>query len=152
VGCLYFYVKNIDKNRLFIKQLEDIDREFNEDIIKEAVLDFILCEIEITHFITDTSGNYLTRTDFEDFEEKCEDSWNKIKRKFIHNKINTYGEEELNVIACKIYDAIMSDLRLEFLDCYGFNDNNKYIQNGTFLKLSDEPRIGWNPEWEKKYK
>lgn len=144
--------KNIDRKQIYIRQLEEIEREFNEDIIKEAIMDFILCDIEITHLITNPDGNSLTKNDFEEFEKKCEDHWNRIKRKHIKNKISSYNDEELNIIACNIYDEIMSDLKLDFQDYFGFNDSNKYLQNGTFLKLSDRPKIGWHPEWEKKYK
>jgi hypothetical protein len=46
----------------------------------------------------------------------------------------------------------MNDIKLEFSDGLSFNTNNEYIRNGSFLKLSDIPTIGWHPEWETKYK
>jgi len=46
----------------------------------------------------------------------------------------------------------MKELSLQFDEAYSFSDSTRYIQNGTFLKLSDIPEIGWHPEWENRYK
>jgi hypothetical protein len=136
----------------YIQQIEDIERDIDdkEDIIKDAVLDFILSDIEISHLIT--SANSLTKPDYEDFKELCIEAWKKVKRTHAPKDTSKYTEEEQNNIAIKIFDEIMLEVKLDFMDTFNFDSSNKYIQNGTFLRLSNEPKIGWNPSWKKKYK
>ncbi|RYM34763.1 hypothetical protein ERX46_05155 [Brumimicrobium glaciale] len=135
----------------YIQQIEDIERDIEdkEEIVKDAVMDFILCDIEISHLIT--SMNTFTKPDYEDFKESCIDIWKKVKRKHAPKDKSHYSDEEQNNIAIKIFDEIMLDVKLDFMNTFDFNNSNKYVQNGTFLKLSNEPKIGWNPSWIKKY-
>lgn len=145
-------INKINKNELFIKQLEEINREFNDEIIRRAIIDYIMCDIEITYLITNVNGTILTRSDFEEFQEKCEDKWNDIKKKHIRKSFDKYSDDEIIEICSNIYDEIIGEVKVSFQDTYDFNDNDRYIQNGTFLKLSNIPKIGWHPQWELKYK
>lgn len=145
-------IGEVNRNQLFIKQLQEIERPFNDEIIKDAIIDFILADIEIAYLITNKNGTFLTKYDFKDFEDRCEDKWNNIKKKHIRKNIEAHSNEELSIVACNIYDEIMQDVILEFQDSEKFNDSNRYIQNGTFLRLSNSPKIGWRPDWEKLYK
>lgn len=144
--------QSVDKNQTFIKQIDDIDRFQKNEIIEEAIIDYLCRDIEIAHLIKSSSP--LTREDFEKFEENCIKKWKEILRKHVTKpNIQDYSLDELNQISITIYDEVMIDLKMSFQDDFGiFNDSNKYIQNGTFLSLSDVPLIGWNPQWEKKYK
>jgi len=142
-----------NRDEIYIKQIDDINRFEKEEIIKNAILDFVYCDIEITRLILNEDCNTITKVDYEEFENSCELSWSKIKRKhIIKPNLNQYTDEELNEIGCKIYDEVIVDLRLKFQDNWEFNDSIKYIQNGTFLKLSNVLKIGWYPKWEEKYK
>lgn len=143
--------KTIDYTEIFIRQLQDIDRNEDEksDIIKDAIIDYIFCDIEITNIIT--NNNNFTKHDFEQFEERCEEEWKKIKRVIIRYNLDKYQDFELNDFAIQIFDNIMNDLQIEFTEYFGFNNFNRYIQNGTFLKLSNMPKIGWHPNWKSKY-
>lgn len=145
-------IDNVNKNELFIKQIEDIERPFSDRIIRDAILDYIMSDIEITYLITNKKGTIITKSDFEEFQDTCEHKWNIVKQKYIRKSFDKYSEDELVEISCNIYDEIMNELKVEFQDSYSFNDTNRYIQNGTFLKLSNIPRIGWHPLWEIKYK
>lgn len=142
---------NETRNDTYIQQIEDIERdeEDKEDIIKNAILDFVLSDIEISYIIT-TSNNF-TKPDYEDFKDSCFNTWKKVKRKHAPLNQNKYSENEQNTIAIKIFDEIMDEVKLNFIDNTNFNNSNIYIQNGTFLSLSDEPKIGWIPSWKKKY-
>ncbi len=144
--------QSINKDQTFIKQILDIDRFQKNEIIEEAIIDYLCRDIEIAHLINSSSP--LTREDFKKFEENCIKKWKNIHRKHITKpKIQDYTIEELNQISITIYDEVMTSLNMSFQDDFGiFNDSNKYIQNGTFLSLSDVPVIGWHPEWERKYK
>lgn len=148
-------ISNIDFNKrdeIYIKQIDDIERYEKEEIIKKAILDYVYCDIEITRLIINKDYSILTKLDYEEFEKTCEETWNDIKRKHIHKDLIKYSNEELNEIGCKIYDEIIFELKLKFQDNWEFNDSIKYIQNGTFFRLSNLPKIGWNPKWEEKYK
>nr|WP_315160862.1 ABC-three component system protein [uncultured Flavobacterium sp.] len=144
--------QSINKDQTFIKQILDIDRFQKNEIVEEAIIDYLCRDIEIAHLINSSSP--LTREDFKKFEENCIKKWKNILRKHITKpKIQDYTIEELNQISITIYDEVMTSLNMSFQDDFGiFNDSNKYIQNGTFLSLSDVPVIGWHPEWERKYK
>jgi hypothetical protein len=141
-----------NRDEIYIKQIDDIERYEKEDIIKKAILDFVNCDVEITRLIVNKDYSIITKLDYEDFEKSCEGAWNDIKRKYIRKDLSKYTDDELNEIGCNIYDAIIVDLRLKFQDNWDFNVSTKYIQNGTFLKLSNSLKIGWNPKWEDKYK
>tara|TARA_B110000967_G_C18893017_1_gene568643 strand:- start:2623 stop:3846 length:1224 start_codon:yes stop_codon:yes gene_type:complete len=140
------------RNDTYIQQIEDIERDEDDkdDIIKEAILNFILCDIEISHIIT--TSNTLTKPDYEDFKELCFETWKKVKRKHAPLDLSNYSETDQNNIAIKVFDEIMNEVKLSFIENFNFDNSNKYIQNGAFLQLSDEPRIGWVPSWKKKYK
>lgn len=143
---------NVNKEDIYIKQLSDINRnrEAKEDIIKDAIMDFILCDVEITHNII--HNKLLTKNDFIEFEEKCYNKWKEVRRRHVIKEIEEYSNEELNEIAIKICDEILLEVKLNFQESLPFDYNNKYIQNGTFLNLSNKPIIGWNPDWKNLYK
>jgi len=143
-------LSSINRNDIYIQQIEDIDRFEKEEIIKKAILDFIYKDIEMVYQIKNSPT--LTKNDFEKFETKCQEYWSDIKRKHIKKKLENYNSDELNNLAICIYDEIMLNLKLDFQDTWGFNDSNKYIQNGTFLSLTNVLKIGWHPDWEKIYK
>lgn len=142
----------IDYNSLYIKQIEEIERndEDKQEIIKNAIVDFILRDIEVTYLIS-KDNSQITKYDFEEFEKKCEEKWKEVRRQIIKRNSSQYSEEELNDFAITVYDKVMIELEIKFQDYFGFNDMNRYIQNGTFLSLSNLPKIGWHPEWKKKY-
>lgn len=145
-------INRVNKNELFIRQIEEIDRPYNDEIIRDAILDYIMSDIEISYLITNKNGTIVTKSDFEEFQEKCLEKWNEVKRRYIRKAIDRYSDDELIGISCSIYDDVMHQIKVDFQDSYTFNVANRYIQNGTFLKLSNVPKIGWHPDWESKYK
>jgi hypothetical protein len=143
-------IKSINRNRLFIKQIEDIERFEKDEIIETAIIDFLCRDIEMNYLLQNSS--LLTREDFLNFEKKCIEKWKETRRSIItKSNIEEYSQDEQLDIAIKLYDEIMVKIKMDFKDNFGFKDSNKYIQNGTFLSLSDRPMIGWIPNWEKKY-
>lgn len=136
---------------LFVRQIEDINRRIDakERIIKSAILDFIYSDIELSYIVT---KGHFTETDFDEFLKHCQESWQMCFDEYIVKEIDDYSDDEKNSLAVKIYDTIMNKIEIKFKTGYDFNPNNKYIRNGSFLKLSNYPIIGWHPEWEKKYK
>ncbi|WP_417609301.1 hypothetical protein [Owenweeksia hongkongensis] len=143
---------NQTRNDTFILQIEDIERDEDDkkEIIKEAIFNFILSDIEISYVIT--KSNTFTKPDYEDFKEECYNNWKKLKKKHAPHDPKKYSASEQNDIAIKIFDEIMDEIKLSFIEDFNFDNSNKYVQNGTFLQLSNEPKIGWIPSWKEKYK
>lgn len=143
----------IDSKRknLFVKQIDEINRrqDAKERIIKNAIIDYIYRDIELAYIIE--KGDF-TKEDFEEFLEECCISWQEIFDSIVKKEISEYSETEKNDMAITIYDKVILEVELKFKGGYSFTTSNKYIKNGTFLKLSDTPKIGWHPEWEIKYK
>ena len=138
------------KDALFVKQIKDLvwRKEAKENAINDAILDFIYSEIELKSIID--IGDY-TSQDFIEFTELCRKKWEEWYDNLITKEIDDYSEPEKNELAVSLFIQIMRQIEIKFNQNYQFTDNTKYIQNGIFLKLSDEPQIGWHPEWENKY-
>lgn len=145
-------VGQMDRSMLYIRQIEDIDRndEHKEEIIEKAVMDFIFCEIEMAHLIK--TKNVITQTDYEEFQGRCLEKWKTICRQHLLHNVSSYTEQELNDMAIRIFDQVMDSINVEFTGAISFDYTNKYIQNGTFLNLSNIPSLGWHPNWKTKYK
>lgn len=145
-------VNNYKRNgALFVRQISDISRneESKERIIEDAINDFICSEIELKDIIEE--GNY-TEQDFKEFSSICAKKWQKYADTIILEELSEYSDREKNSLAVKIFDFIMNEINLKFDDTHSFHENTRYIQNGTFLKLSDIPEIGWHPDWKTRYK
>lgn len=142
----------IDKHRkeMFVKQIEDINRrkEIKDTIIKNAIIDFINSDIELAYIIK--KGDY-TEIDFNEFLGQCQAAWWTCFSERVLKENDEYNEEEKNSIAIAIYDKIMNNIEIKFKADFSFNTYNSYIRNGSFLKLSNSPTIGWRPDWETKY-
>ena len=138
------------KTELFVKQLEDIDRREDAKmrIIDDAILDFLYCDIETRYIIQ--KGNY-TDKDFEKFLENCKDAWEKCFDENVIEELENYDDKQKNSMAIAIYTAVMDKLEIKFKNQHEFNPDNRYVRNGSFLKLSNIPTIGWHPEWKTKY-
>lgn len=138
------------QTELFVRQIEDIERnrEAKERIIEEAILDFLYCDIETRYVIKE--GNY-TQKDFEKFRESCKDAWQKCFDENVIDEIESYDKKQKNTLAINIFTSVMNKIEIKFKNEFEFNPDNRYIRNGSFLKLSNIPEIGWHPEWHIKY-
>jgi len=136
---------------LFVKQIEDINRngKAKERIIKEAILNYIYSDIELSYVIT--KGDF-TKTDLDEFYNLCFESWQTCFDEIVIDEIENYSEIEQNNLAILIFDKVMNNIDIKFKANCSFTPANKYVRNGSFLKLSNIPTIGWHPDWETKYK
>jgi hypothetical protein len=143
---------NQTRNDTYIQQILDIERDADDkdEIIKDAILNFILSEIEISHLIS--KSNTFTKPDYEDLKDECYRIWKRVKKKYAPLDTKSYSETDQNAIAIKIFDEIMDDIKIKIVEDFSFDSSDKYVQNGAFLRLSDEPKIGWIPSWKEKYK
>lgn len=138
------------KDALFVKQIKDLvwRKDAKEKAMYDAIIDFIFSEIELKSIID--IGDY-TAKDFNDFMQMCEKKWSEWYDIIVLKEINEYTEEEKDKLAIELYLKIMKEIQIQFGSNYQFTENTKYVQNGTFLKLSDNLQIGWHPEWKLKY-
>lgn len=139
------------QHELFVRQIEEIEwrQDVKERKVRTAILEFIYHEIELKYVID--KGDY-TAPDFDIFLKTCRDAWQRIFDRHFPLELEKYTPAERHDIARTIFDNIMNDLQLEFKDGFCFTTDNAYMRNGSFLKLSNIPTIGWHPEWEAKYK
>ena len=157
VNAIFRAKKNIDilpidfeakKDEIFVKQINclTINEKSKQHFIRNSIEDFIRYEIEHTHIIS--IGN-LTKEDFNDFLQNCKSEWENHFHSKITKEINEYSDNELNELGINIFTYIINDLKINFKYDISFNVENVYVKNGTFLKLSNIPEIGWHPNWEK---
>ena len=142
---------NKKRTELFVKQIEDIQRrqEAKERIISTAIHDFIYADIEVSYIVK--KGDF-TEQDFIEFLDKCQNTWQSKFDEIVIKEIEQYNDEDKNSLAIQIFDSIMGDVEIKFKDGFSFTTNNQYLRNGSFLKLSNHPNIGWCPDWINKYK
>lgn len=140
------------RGELFVKQIELISRrpDAKDRTIKNAIEDFIRFEIEHAYLINEIGD--FTKEDFNKFIGLCYEEWQSYFDDKVVHDIAEYNDDEKNQLAIDIYSFIMKRLNINFADDYGFNTNNVYIKNGSFLKLSNIPMIGWHPDWEEHFK
>lgn len=139
------------KKELFVTQIQDIKRNSDSKSrkIENAVLDFLYHDIEMTHII---SKGELTELDFDEFKTSCKERWQSFFDSKVTKDLEEYNEDDKNSISIVIFDSIMDNIEVKFQEGFSFTSSNRYIHNGTFLKLSNIPEIGWHPEWKTKYK
>ncbi len=138
------------RSELFVRQIEDIKRrkDAKEKKVEEAIINFLYHDIEVSHILK--KGN-ITKVDFDEFREKCKKRWETCFDSHVKQEIEEYTEDQRNELAISIYDEIMDNIEVKFMEDHSFNADNRYIHNGAFLKLSNLPEIGWHPEWKSKY-
>ena len=66
-------------------------------------------------------------------------------------KTSSYSEEEKVSMALNLYNSIIDQMNVPFSQSFDFTYENRYIQNGTVFKLTDEPIFGWHIDWKLKY-
>ena len=140
------------RSELFVKQIELISRrpDAKDRTIKNAIEDFIRFEIEHAYLINEIGD--FTKEDFNKFIDLCYEEWQSYFDDKVVHDIAEYSDDEKNHLALDIYSFIMKKLNINFADDYSFTTNNVYIKNGSFLKLSNIPMIGWHPDWEEHFK
>lgn len=136
------------KDEVFVQQINllNINNKSKEHFIRKSIEDFIRYEIEHTHIIS--TGN-LTKEDFIDFLENCKTEWEDHFYSRITKEIHEYTETELSQLGFGIYTYVINDLKIKFKYDISFDIENMYVKNGSFLKLSNIPEIGWHPNWKK---
>lgn len=141
-----------NEEEVFVKQLNKLAtrKDLKERMIKRAIEDFIRYEIEHTYMITEIGE--FTQEDFLDFLNQCYEQWQNCFDDKVRHDLSEYSEKEKNEIGLDIYNYTINVLKLNFKNDFFLVPDNEYIKNGSFLKLSNIPEIGWHPDWEKEFK
>lgn len=141
------------EEQIFIKQLIDLGEL---DTTSPDILEFTTQMLEVLNYLTDWKDNYhVLPIEILGFESDSFLLWkNEFASKYrsIKNKINA-GE------TCASLETEIKQLALDLLDYMkrqnisiaGENLGIK-LSNGYCYSLSNEPKIGWHFDWEKKYK
>ncbi len=135
-------------DRLFVQQIDVIDRYKKSEFILEAINDFLCYEKEEMRI---ANMGTITSSDFQKFIDNNQKRWKNVFLSKVTNDPEQYSDTDKNKIAIDIYDTTMN-LNIKFKDVYDINISNRYIKTGSFHKLADIPEIGWSPNWEKKFK
>lgn len=135
------------KDEIFVKQINILktNDKFKKFFVRNAIEDFLRYEIEHTYLID--KGN-LTKEDFMDFLNVCKEKWEEYFYRLINKELDNYSDEKMNELGIDVFTYIINILQVNFKNDISFNTDNIYIKNGTFLKLSNIPKIGWHPNWE----
>jgi len=129
--------------QIFIKQLVDIgeiQEENDEELMAKYTQFMLMVKISLEYW--HQKGD-LTGEEIDNFNKEAKIRWeNKFRSKY--RRQNT---SDSNDIALEILD----DLRTERLNI-GLQQMETDFSNGEYYYLSDKPEIGWQHDWEIKYK
>jgi hypothetical protein len=129
-------------DRIFVKQLELIEHPDKQNILLDAIDDFLCSESERTRL---TLKGDIDREDFNDMDDSSRERWKEVfRRKQTQLKL-IVDETALSILAYEIYDNTISGYIAEIK---GYRTQG-YLTKGSFHKLSDQLEIGWHPNWEK---
>lgn len=136
--------------QIFIQQLMDVE-DINEND-KDLVVDYTRKKFDYINNIQDAIKN--NEVSDAEIESTRNDAYRIWQEKFRYYMKHARIEDEKDIIdrATKLLHEIRGE-KLEFIE----QTLDNYFSNGCFYYLSDkdtehEPRIGWRPGWEDKYR
>lgn len=139
--------------QIFIKQLIDIGEI---DANSKEIIGYTAHMLEATNRLQNWIDNYdILTTELNIFKEDSHLQWdNEFKSKYrsIKGKISagdtvTNLESEIKALALDLFDH----MRKQTVSIDSENLGTKF-SNGYYYSLSNEPKIGWHFDWERKYK
>lgn len=141
------------KSQTFIKQLIDIGETFESDT--DDILRYTTAMLKTFNSLNDWKDNGdILSTQIIAFDEDAIFIWNRIfkdRYRDYKSKINRGEILHDEILIKQIAIECMSEVRKEKLKLKN-DELNEELSNGQFYILSNEPRIGWHIDWEKKYK
>ena len=138
------------KSQVFIQQLMDVKDIVDGD--DDDIVYYTNAKLDYTNNISEALKDYdVTRQDVDAVQNDAYHFWHD-KYKFYIRPVDKHDEDKIIEGA----RMLLNDIRGQKIDFNGGQLEN-YFSNGCFYYLSDkdethEPRIGWRPGWEEKYK
>lgn len=143
------------EEQLFIKQLEDIevisktDDDYQEQIIKRTIAKLLIYnnleQWKQDGELMSTEIDGFDRESIYEWEVVFDKTYRKLKRKL--KSIKEVDENEIIDLANSCLEEILSK-KLSFDD----TPLDLELSNGQYYLLSDNPKIGWRYDWDKRYK
>lgn len=141
------------KSQTFIKQLIDIGETFEND--SDDILRYTTAMLKTFNSLNDWKENgEILSTQIIAFDEEAIFIWNRIfkdRYRDYKSKINNGEILHDEILIKQIAIECISEVRKEKLKLKN-DELNEELSNGQFYILSNEPKIGWHFDWEKKYK
>ena len=138
------------KSQVFIQQLMDVKDIVDGD--DDDIVYYTNAKLDYTNNISEALKDYdVTRQDVDAVQNDAYHFWHD-KYKFYIRPVDKHDEDKIIEGA----RMLLNDIRGQKIDFNGGQLEN-YFSNGCFYYLSDkdethEPRIGWRPGWDEKYK
>ncbi|WP_444647648.1 ABC-three component system protein [Flavobacterium columnare] len=146
------YPKDL-KSQTFIKQLVDIGETFESD--SDDILRYTTAMLKTFNSLNDWKENGdILSTQIIAFDDEAIFIWNRIfKERYrdYKSKIESGEISHDETLIKQIAIECISEVRKEKLKLKN-DELNEELSNGQFYILSNEPKIGWHIDWEKKYK
>lgn len=140
-------------SQTFIKQLIDIGETFESD--SDEIFRYTTAMLKTFNSLNDWKENGdILSTQIIAFDEDAIFIWNRVfkdRYRDYKSKINSGEILHDEILIKQIAIECMSEVRKEKLKLKN-DELNEELSNGQFYILSNEPRIGWHIDWEKKYK
>ena len=141
------------KSQTFIKQLVDIGETFESD--SDDIFKYTTAMLKTFNSLNDWKENGdILSTQIIAFDEEAIFVWDRIfKERYrdYKSKIESGEISHDESLIKQIAIECISEVRKEKLKLKN-DELNEELSNGQFYILSNEPKIGWHIDWEKKYK
>ena len=128
----------------FVKQLELLGHYDKQNIIIDAIDDFLCSETERVRLVL--KGD-LQKDELEAIDDLSRERWKEVFRRKMTGYNVSMGADEMGRIAYEIFDNTVHGYLAKIR---GF-ETEPYFTKGSFHKLADELEIGWHPEWQKHF-
>ncbi|HMX01919.1 MAG TPA: hypothetical protein PKL56_16775 [Cyclobacteriaceae bacterium] len=129
----------------FVKQLEAIEHPLKNEIIVDAITDFLLCEHHRSKLVEEGE---ITSIELAAMDFSSHERWKTAFQRKMTSYNISMSDEEMGKLAHAIYDETLNGYLCKLR---GF-DTEEYFTKGSFLKLSDRLEIGWHPKWTDLFK
>jgi hypothetical protein len=137
--------RNHYMNELFVRQLYLLSFEQNDDLLIDAIDDYLCNKTERTRF--SVVGN-LTNEDFDLFDEALSDRWQLIhsvkKQTF---KIKKRTTDDVQILGELIGLEVLSETLEHRENLAGVATEQFYLTRGSYHHLANQMLVGWHPEY-----
>ncbi|OMF08729.1 hypothetical protein BK131_25640 [Paenibacillus amylolyticus] len=133
-------------NEMFVRQLYLLSFEQSDDLLIDAIDDYLCNITERTRFSRE--GN-LTKEDFEIFDDALSTRWSLIhsvkKQEF---KIKKRSTEDVQSLGELIGLEVLSDTLDHKENLAGVATEQLYLTRGSYHHLANQMKVGWHPDYK----
>ncbi|MFF2912787.1 ABC-three component system protein [Paenibacillus sp. NPDC057934] len=137
--------RNHYMNELFVRQLYLLSFEQSDDLLIDAIDDYLCNATERTRF--SVAGN-LTKEDLELFDEALSERWQLIhsvkKQTF---KIKKRTSDDVQTLGELIGLEVLSETLDHNESLAGVATEQSYLTRGSYHHLANQMLVGWHPEY-----